>query len=328
VTRAQSADASRPVGQTRGMRLVVALGGNALLRRGEPMTVGNQRANVKVAAEALAPVAMEHELVITHGNGPQVGLLALQGAAYHPDEAAPLDVLGAETEGLIGYLIEQELGNLLPFEKPLATLLTMVEVDPSDPAFQDATKFVGPVYEKQDADALAVAKGWQFKQDGEVWRRVVPSPIPRQIFELRPVRWLLEQGAVVIAAGGGGIPTMYLPGTRTLVGVEAVVDKDLASALMAQLIDADEFVVATDADAVYVDWGTDEQRALSRVTPDRLATMDFPDGSMGPKVDAACDFVLTTKRPARIGGLTDLPAVLAGTSGTVVVHGQGVAEFH
>jgi carbamate kinase len=310
------------------MRVVVALGGNALLRRGEPMTVETQRANVKVAAEALAPLAMEHELVITHGNGPQVGLLALQGAAYHPDEAFPLDVLGAETEGLIGYLIEQELGNLLPFEKPLATLLTMVEVDPSDPAFSDPTKFVGPVYEKQDADALAVAKGWQFKQDGQVWRRVVPSPQPMQIFELRPVRWLLEQGAVVIAAGGGGIPTMYLPGTRTLVGVEAVVDKDLASSLMAQLIDADEFVVATDADAVYVGWETAQQRALSRVSPDQLATMDFPDGSMGPKVNAASDFVLTTKRPARIGGLSSLPAVLRGEAGTVVVHGQGVAEFY
>ncbi len=162
----------------------------------------------------------------------------------------------------------------------------------------------------------------------QVWRRVVPSPQPMQIFELRPVRWLLEQGAVVIAAGGGGIPTMYLPGTRTLVGVEAVVDKDLASSLMAQLIDADEFVVATDADAVYVGWETAQQRALSRVTPDQLATMDFPDGSMGPKVNAACDFVLTTKRPARIGGLSSLPAVLGGEAGTVVVHGQGVAEFY
>ena len=309
------------------MRLVVALGGNALLRRGEPMTLENQRANVKVAAEALAPVAMEHELVITHGNGPQVGLLALQGAAYHPDEAFPLDVLGAETEGLIGYLIEQELGNLLPFEKPLATLLTMVEVDPSDPAFARPTKFVGPVYEQQDADALAAAKGWQFAQDGQSWRRVVPSPEPRQIFELRPVRWLLEQGAVVIAAGGGGIPTMYLPGTRTLVGVEAVVDKDLASALMAQLIDADEFVVATDADAVYLDWGTDHQRALSRVSPDQLTQMSFADGSMGPKVAAACDFVVTTKRPARIGDLASLPDVLAGAAGTQVVFDEGVIEY-
>ncbi len=309
------------------MRLVVALGGNALLKRGEPMTVENQRTNVKVAAEALAPVAMEHELVVTHGNGPQVGLLALQGAAYHPDEAFPLDVLGAETEGLIGYLIEQELGNLLPFEKPLATLLTMVEVEASDPAFSNPTKFVGPVYEKQDADALAVAKGWHFKQDGQVWRRVVPSPRPKQIFELRPLRWLLDQGAVVIAAGGGGIPTMYLPGTRTLVGVEAVIDKDLASALMAQLIDADEFVVATDADAVYLDWGSEQQRAIARVSPDQLATMKFPDGSMGPKVEAASDFVLTTKRRARIGDLTELPAVLAGAAGTQIVFGEGILEY-
>jgi carbamate kinase len=291
------------------------------------MTLANQRANIKVAAKALAPSAMEHELVITHGNGPQVGLLALQGAAYHPDEAFPLDVLGAETEGLIGYLIEQELGNLLPFEKPLATLLTMVEVDPADPAFANPTKFVGPVYEKQDADALAAAKNWQFKQDGQSWRRVVPSPKPRQVFELRPVRWMLEQGAVVIAAGGGGIPTMYLPGTRTLVGVEAVVDKDLASALLASLIDADEFVVATDADAVYADWGTAGQRPLRRVSPDQLATMSFPDGSMGPKVDAACDFVLTTKRPARIGALASLPEVLTGVSGTQVVHAEGVLEY-
>jgi carbamate kinase len=291
------------------------------------MTLANQRANVKVAAEALAPLAMEHELVITHGNGPQVGLLALQGAAYHPDEAFPLDVLGAETEGLIGYLIEQELGNLLPFEKPLATLLTMVEVDPADPAFGNPTKFVGPVYEKQDADALAAAKNWQFKQDGQSWRRVVPSPTPRQIFELRPVRWMLEHGAVVIAAGGGGIPTMYLPGTRTLVGVEAVVDKDLASALLASLIDADQFVVATDADAVYADWGTAGQRALRRVSPDQLDTMSFPDGSMGPKVNAASDFVQTTKRSAHIGDLASLSEVLAGTSGTQVVYDEGVLEY-
>jgi carbamate kinase len=291
------------------------------------MTLENQRTNVRVAAEALAPVAMEHDLVVSHGNGPQVGLLALQGAAYHPDEAFPLDVLGAETEGLIGYLIEQELGNLLPFDKPLATLLTMVEVDPSDPAFMDPTKFVGPVYEKQDADALTAAKGWHFKLDGEVWRRVVASPRPKQIFELRPVKWLLEQGAVVIAAGGGGIPTMYMTGTRTLTGVEAVVDKDLASAMLAREIDADEFIVATDADAVYLDWGTDEQRAVRRATPDSITSHAFAAGSMGPKVAAACDFVNDTGRTARIGDLSDLPAVLAGTAGTVIVPGSGVMEL-
>ena len=301
------------------MRIVVALGVNALLRRGQPMTAANQRANVRVAAEALAPVALAHELVITHGNGPQVGLLALQGAAYHPDDAFPLDVLGAETEGLIGYLIEQELGNLLPFDKPLATLLTMVEVDPEDPAFADPTKFVGPVYEKSAADELAAAKGWVVKPDGDAWRRVVPSPEPQRIFELRPVKWLLEQGAVVIAAGGGGIPTMYLPGTRTLIGVEAVVDKDRASALLAREIGADQFVVATDADAIYLDWGSPQQRAIRRATPDALAEIGFPAGSMGPKVEAACAFVRATGRPALVGALDQIPALLAGDAGTAVL---------
>lgn len=283
------------------------------------MTAANQRANVRIAAQALAPVALEHELVITHGNGPQVGLLALQGAAYHPDDAFPLDVLGAETEGLIGYLIEQELGNLLPFDKPLATLLTMVEVDPEDPAFANPTKFVGPVYGQKAADELAAAKGWVVKQDGNDWRRVVPSPVPQRIFELRPVKWLLEQGAVVIAAGGGGIPTMYIPGTRTLVGVEAVVDKDRASALLAQEIGADECVMATDADAIYLDWGTPRQRALREATPESLAQIGFAAGSMGPKVEAACTFVNGTGRPARVGALDQIPALLAGLSGTSVV---------
>ena len=193
-------------------RIVVALGGNALLKRGEALTATNQRANARIAAEALAPLCAEHEVVITHGNGPQVGLLALQELAY-PGEDSPLDVLGAETEGAIGYMIEQELGNLLPFEKPLATLLTMVEVDPDDPAFQDPTKFVGQVYDEAEAKAEAAAKGWTVKPDGDKWRRVVPSPLPKRIFQLRPIQWLLEKGTVVIAAGGGGIPTMYEKGT-------------------------------------------------------------------------------------------------------------------
>ena len=184
------------------MRVVIALGGNALLKRGEPMTADMQRKNIKVAAEAIAPVTAEHQVVITHGNGPQVGLLALQGAAYKPDEAYPLDVLGAETEGMIGYMLEQELGNLLPFEVPFATLLTMVEVDGDDPGFKNPTKFVGPVYEKADADRLKQDKGWVFKQDGEKWRRVVPSPVPKRIFENRPIHWLLEKGTIVICAGG------------------------------------------------------------------------------------------------------------------------------
>ena len=225
------------------------------------MTADVQRSNIRVAAEALAPVAKEHQLVISHGNGPQVGLLALQGAAYKPDEAYPLDVLGAETEGMIGYMIEQELGNLLPFEVPFATLLTMVEVDGDDPGFKNPTKFVGPVYDKADADRLKAEKGWVFKQDGAKWRRVVPSPLPKRIFEIRPIRWLLEHKTIVICAGGGGIPTMYEPGAdRNLIGVEAVIDKDLCSELLARDLEADLLIMATDAEAVFTGWGTPEAR--------------------------------------------------------------------
>src|SRR6516164_3765429 len=180
------------------MRIIVALGGNALLRRGEPMTAEAQRANVKTAAAALAEIQPGHQLVISHGNGPQVGLLALQGAAYKPDEVYPLDVLGAETEGMIGYMIEQELGNLLPFEVPFATILTMVEVDRDDPGFANPTKFIGPVYSEAEARRLEIEKGWVMKKDGDKWRRVVASPVPKRIFEMRPIKWLLEKGAVVI----------------------------------------------------------------------------------------------------------------------------------
>jgi carbamate kinase len=301
------------------MRIVIALGGNALLKRGEPMTADHQRANVRVAAGALARVAKEHELVISHGNGPQVGLLALQGAAYKDVEAYPLDVLGAETQGMIGYFVEQELGNLLPFERPLATLLTMVEVDPDDPAFTDPTKFVGPIYDEAAAKALAAEKGWVVKPDGAHWRRVVPSPRPQRIFELRPMRWMLEHGAVVICAGGGGIPTMYAKGEeRRLVGVEAVIDKDLASSLLARDLEADLYVMATDVDAVYRDWGTPEQTRLDRVTPEELAAMEFPAGSMGPKVDAAREFAAATGKRAAIGSLEQIDGLVAGTAGTNV----------
>ena len=308
------------------MRIVVALGGNALLKRGQPMTAEVQRANVRVAAEAIAPLVQAHQVVISHGNGPQVGLLALQGAAYKPDEAFPLDVLGAETEGMIGYMIEQELGNLLPFEVPFATLLTMVEVDPDDPAFQNPTKFVGPVYEKTEADRLAAEKGWVVKPDGAKWRRVVPSPQPKRIFEIRPIRWLLDQGTVVICAGGGGIPTLYQKGAeRRLIGVEAVIDKDLCSGLLARELDADLFVMLTDADAVYLDWGTPTQRAIRRATPAALANIDFAAGSMGPKVDAACAFAQATGRKAAIGALEDLSRIIAGKAGTTIsVDGDGM----
>src|SRR5687768_15645469 len=212
------------------MRVVVALGGNALLRRGEPMTAEAQRANVRAAAPALAKVAARHQLVITHGNGPQVGLLALQGAAYEDVEAYPLDVLGAETEGMIGYLVEQELGNVLPPEVPLATILTMVEVDAHDPAFATPTKFVGPMYDAEQAKRIAADKHWTFRPDGDGCRRVVPSPEPRRIVEIEPIRWLLARGTLVICAGGGGIPTTRAEGdSHSLSGVEAVIDKDLAS---------------------------------------------------------------------------------------------------
>ena len=304
------------------MRIVVALGGNALLERGAPMTVANQRTNVATACAALAPVALAHQLVITHGNGPQVGLLALQAAAYDDASVYPFDVLGAQTEGMIGYLIEQELGNRLPFEKSLATVLTMVEVDPADPAFQNPTKFIGPVYERADADRLAAEKGWDFKQDGAKWRRVVPSPAPQRIFEIRPIKWLLEKGTIVICAGGGGIPTMYTPDrSRTLVGAEVVIDKDRASALLAEELGADLFVMATDVDAVYADWGKPSQRHLDRVTPEELESGSFAAGSMGPKVQAAREFVRVTGNRAVIGSLEQIDGMLAGTAGTSVVPG-------
>ena len=310
------------------MRIVVALGGNALLKRGEPMTAEVQRGNVKVAAQALAPVAKGNQLVITHGNGPQIGLLALQDAAYDPDEDFPLDVLGAQTEGMIGYMIEQELGNLVPFEVPFATLLTMVEVDPDDPGFKNPTKFVGPVYEKPDADRLAAQRGWVFKQDGAKWRRVVPSPMPKRLFELRPIKWLLEQGTIVICAGGGGIPTMYERGAdRKLIGVEAVIDKDLCSEVLAQELGADMFVMLTDADAVYSDWGKPTQRAIRRAAPDALARMSFAAGSMGPKVEAATRVAAATGKLAAIGALADLSRIIAGEAGTTVDPKAGSTEY-
>ena len=302
------------------MRVLVALGGNALLKRGEPMTAEAQRANVQVAARSLAPVAAQHELVISHGNGPQVGLLALQASAYTEVEAYPLDVLGAQTEGMIGYVLEQELGNLLPVEVPFATVLTMIEVDRADPAFENPTKFVGPVYDKSQADQLASEKGWVFKLDGDRWRRVVPSPEPKRIFEIRPIRWLLDKDVVVICAGGGGVPTTYLPDAeRTLVGVEAVIDKDLASQLLAREVGADLFVMATDVDGVYTGWGTPEQRKLGRVTPGELRELPFAAGSMGPKVEAAVRFVEATGGRAAIGGLHEIETIVDGDAGTQVV---------
>ena len=302
------------------MRILIALGGNALLRRSDPMTTEVQRRNIMVAARAIAPLATEHSVVIVHGNGPQVGLLSLQAEAYTGAEPYPLDVLDAGTQGMIGYLIQQELRSLLPAGNQVATLLTMIVVDPDDPAFAAPTKFVGPVYPKEAADKLAADKGWVFREDGTSWRRVVPSPQPQRILEIEPITWLLERGAVVICAGGGGIPTMYpSAATGELVGVEAVIDKDFAGELLAEDVGADLYLMATDVDGVYLNWGTAEQRRLDRVTPGELASYQFAAGSMGPKVEAAARFVAKTGHRAAIGSLADIPGIVAGTAGTNVI---------
>jgi carbamate kinase len=300
------------------MRVIVALGGNALLRRGQTMSIENQRENVRNACDQLAPIAEVHELVISHGNGPQIGLLALEEAAYEDAPDAPLDVLGAETQGMIGYLIEQELGNRLPLEKPIASLLTMIEVDSNDPAFADPTKPIGPLYGADAAAALVADRGWVFKADGQSMRRVVPSPAPRRIFEHRPIHWLLERGCVVICAGGGGIPTTYRS-DRELVGVEAVIDKDHASALLARDLDADLLIMATDAPAVYIGYDTPDQRVIVRAAPEALLSeygSEFAPGSMLPKVSAACDFASSTNKAAVIGALADIALMLEGRGGT------------
>ncbi len=303
------------------MRIVVALGGNALLRRGEPLTALNQRKNVRLAAQALAPLADGNELIISHGNGPQVGLLALQSALFADVEPYPLDILGAQTEGMIGYLIEQELGNILPYEQPFASILTMVEVARDDPAFANPAKPIGPVYTEEEARRLARERGWTVKPDGDKWRRVVPSPLPRHIFQIRPIKWLLEKGVIVICTGGGGIPTIY-DDDRKLHGAEVVIDKDFASALLANELKADLFLMATDTDAVYVDWGTPSARPLRDVTYDELQNYAFAEGSMGPKVTAACWFAEATGRRAAIGALQEVVQIAAGQAGTSVTPGK------
>jgi carbamate kinase len=299
------------------MRIVVALGGNAILQRGQPMTADNQRANIRVAAERIAAIAPGNEIVIAHGNGPQVGLLALQAAAYQDVAPYPLDVLGAQTEAMIGYVIEQELGNLLPPEQHLATVLTMIEVDRNDRAFDNPTKPIGPVYDEATAERLGASSGWALAPDGDMFRRVVASPKPKRIFEIGAIRTLVENGTIVICAGGGGIPTMYDEQGK-LQGVEAVIDKDLASALLAEQLDADLLVIATDVDGVYTGWGTANQTRLGRITPDELENLAFPAGSMGPKVEAACGFSRATGREAVIGSLVDIADIVSGGAGTRV----------
>ena len=297
------------------MRIVIALGGNALLRRGEDMTAENQRKNIQIAVKSLAPIVENNEVVISHGNGPQVGLLSLQAAAYKEVEEYPLDVLGAQTEGMIGYMIEQELGNLLPIEIPIASILTMVEVDPEDPAFSNPTKPIGPIYTKEEAIELQKVNGWEIKIDGEDWRRVVASPEPHRIFELRPIHWLLEKGTVVICAGGGGIPTIYNKDGK-LEGVEVVIDKDRASSLLAFELEADVLIMATDTEGVFRDWGTKNQKIITKTTPEQIKKYEFDKGSMGPKVEAACSFVERSGQRAVIGSLKDIKEMVDGIAGT------------
>lgn len=309
------------------MRVVIALGGNALLRRGQPMSEQNQRENARVAAESLAKVARAHQIVITHGNGPQVGLLALQSAAYTAVEPYPLDMLGAESEGMIGYLIEQELGNVLPRSRQLATLLTQIEVDPDDSAFQSPSKPIGPVYTREEAERLASERGWSIAPDGEQYRRVVPSPKPLHIFEIKVIDLLVQQGVIVICSGGGGIPVVSRP-DGSLVGIEAVIDKDRAGALLAEELRADTYLMLTDVPAVYLDWGKPSARAIRRASPEALAHLDFAGGSMGPKIEAACAFARKTGGTAAIGALEETTAVLCGTSGTTITNDAHEIEWH
>ena len=310
------------------MLVVAALGGNALLKRGEPLTAENQRANVRVAAQALAKIVQAgHRLVITHGNGPQVGLLALQGAAYKPDEAYPLDVLGAETGGMIGYIIEQELENALDHSHAVATLLTQIVVDAKDPAFQNPTKFIGPVYDRDEAESRAKAAGWSIAQDGDKWRRVVASPVPQEIPDMRVVKLLLDQGVIVICGGGGGIPVLRRE-DGSLIGIEAVIDKDAASALLARQLGADALLLLTDVDAVYRDFGTDQQTRIAALTPEEAEALNLPDGSMGPKMTAASQFA-TQGGLAGIGRLDQATDILEGRAGTrVLLDVPGGKERH
>ena len=297
--------------------LVVALGGNALLKRGEPLEADIQRKNILLAAKTIARLTHDWRVVLVHGNGPQVGLLALQNSAYDKVTPYPLDVLGAESQGMIGYMLQQALKNQLP-QREISVLLTQVEVDAADPAFRQPTKYIGPVYDEAQAAALQAEKGWTFKADGHYFRRVVPSPQPQRIVERDAINALIGRDHLVICNGGGGVPVVEK--ADGYHGIEAVIDKDLSAALLARQIEADALLILTDADAVYVDWGTPGQRPLTQVTPAQLNAMTFDAGSMGPKVAACSRFVDECHGIAGIGALADGPAILAGEKGTLIRH--------
>jgi len=299
------------------MRIVVALGGNALLQRGQKPDADVQQENVRRSVEALAPLAEEHELVVTHGNGPQVGVLALQSASDpHLTTPYPFDVLGAQTQGMIGYWLLQAMQSHLA-GRQVAAIINQTLVEAGDPAFGDPTKFVGEIYARDEAERLAAERGWVVKPDGAGWRRVVGSPRPQRVVETRLIRLLLESGAVVVCAGGGGVPVIR-DSAGHLQGVEAVVDKDLTSSVLAEALDADTLMVLTDVPNVMRDFGTPDQQPVLRATPGGLRALDFPAGSMGPKVDAACRFVELTGGVAAIGTLDDAAAILRGEAGTIV----------
>ena len=298
------------------MKVVIALGGNALLKRGESMEAEVQRRNVAAAAEAVARIARRHKVVITHGNGPQVGLLALQAESYAPVRPYPLDVLGAQTEGMIGYLIEQELMRCLP-GRAVATLLTQVVVNPGDTAFKHPSKPIGPTYGDDEARQLEASRGWTMARDGRKWRRVVPSPEPLRIIELAAIRMLVDSGAVVVCAGGGGIPVV-VGRDGAVRGIEAVIDKDLSAALLSHQLGADALLLLTDVDGVYLDWGAKPSGHVHESAPELLRRRTFAPGSMGPKVEAACRFVESGGRMAGIGRLEDAEHILEGVRGTIV----------
>ena len=307
------------------MQAVVAIGGNALLRRDQPFDMELQRQNVAVAAEAIAELAGRHQVVVTHGNGPQVGLLALQAEAHRPSGAVPLDILGAESEGMIGYLIEQELGNRLP-GRDVATLLTQVEVAADDPAFQAPSKPIGPVYTAAEAWKLERQRGWSMAPDGTGYRRVVPSPLPRRIMEMKTIRLLAAAGVIVVCSGGGGIPVVVTE-AGSLAGVEAVIDKDRSASLLACELGADALLMLTDVEAIWADWGEPGARRIRRATPEQLMPFGFAAGSMGPKVAAASEFVAKAGGIAGIGALGDAASVLEGRCGTIVHGGSEPMAF-
>jgi carbamate kinase len=305
---------------------VVALGGNALLRRGQPLTADNQAQAARHAAHLLAEVSGEHRLVVTHGNGPQVGLLALLSENYTDVEPYPLDVLDAESEGQIGYVLEVELDNAIHDQHTVA-IITRTLVDADDPAFQNPSKPIGPVYDEETAKALAAARGWTVKPDGEHFRRVVASPDPKRIVELPAIRHLVDAGFLVVCAGGGGVPVVD-DGNGGQRGVEAVIDKDLASALLAADLGADHLVLATDVDSVRQDFGTPAERRIAEATPAGLRSLELAAGSMGPKAEACARFVEATGGTAAIGSLEQLPEILAGRAGTLVRRDGADLTYH